>query len=96
MVGLIMKTVSLSLYNKIANDILLEVKPVKLRKRIIAQLIDLINEQVDKRTQEIFKKLLAGDIVESELFEDCEVSYVENYVYVDDIIEIAEDYGVEV
>ena len=91
-----METVSLSLYNKIANDILLEVKPVKLRKRIIVQLIDLIDEQVDKRTQEIFKKLLTGDIVESELFEDREVSYVENYVYVDDIIEIAEDYGVEV
>ena len=88
--------ISLSLYNKIANDILLEVKPVKLRKRIIPQILDLIDEQVDKRTKEIFKKLLASDIVESELFEDSEVSYIENYVYVDDIIEIAEDYGVEV
>ena len=91
-----METVSLSLYNKIANDILLEVKPVKLRKRIIAQILDVVDEQVENRTKEIFKKLLAGDIVESELFEDSEVSYIENYVYVDDIIEIAEDYGVEV
>ena len=88
--------ISLNLYNKIANDILLEVKPVKLRKRIIAQILDLVDEQVKNRTEEIFKKLLAGDIVESELFEDSEVSYFENYVYVDDIVEIAEEYGVEV
>lgn len=84
------------LFNKVANEILLEVKPVKLRKRIITQFLDLIDEQVDKRTKEIFKKLFASDIIESELFEDSEVSYFENYIYVDDIVEIAEDYNVEV
>lgn len=41
-------TVSLSLYNKIANDILLEVKPVKLRKQIISRLLTLINDEYQR------------------------------------------------
>lgn len=34
-----------SLFNKVANEILLEVKPVKLRRRIVAQLLELIDEE---------------------------------------------------
>jgi hypothetical protein len=96
MVGLIMKTVSLSLYNKIANDILLEVKPVKLRKQIISQILDLIDDQLEARTKEIFTKLLSEDLVESELYDNGDTSFMYNYVYVEDIVEIAEDYNVEV
>ena len=36
--------VSLSLYNKVANDILLEVKPVKLRKQIIPRVLELVDD----------------------------------------------------
>ena len=36
--------ISLSLYNKIANDILLEVKPVKLRKQIIPRVLELVDD----------------------------------------------------
>lgn len=35
------------LFNKVANEILLEVKPVKLRKRIIGQILDLIDAEKD-------------------------------------------------
>ena len=35
------------LFNKVANEILLEVKPVKLRKRIVSQILDLIDEEKD-------------------------------------------------
>lgn len=35
------------LFNKVANEILLEVKPVKLRERIIRQVLDLIDEEKD-------------------------------------------------
>lgn len=41
-------TISLSLYNKIANDILLEVKPVKLRKQIISRLLTLIDDEYQR------------------------------------------------
>ena len=92
-----MEKISLSLYNKIANDILLEVKPVKLRKRIISQILELIDEQVENRTKEIFAKVLADDRIENELYDDGVISYMYNYVYVDDIKEIAEDdYNLEV
>jgi hypothetical protein len=36
-----------SLFNKVANEILLEVKPLKLRERIIRQVLDLIDEEKD-------------------------------------------------
>ena len=52
--------ISLSLYNKIANDILLEVKPVKLRKQLITQILDLIDLQVENKSKEI-------DILEQKL-----------------------------
>ena len=92
-----MEKISLSLYNKIANDILLEVKPVKLRKRIISQILELIDEQVENRTKEIFAKVLADDHIENELYDDGDFSCVYSYVYVDDIKEIAEDdYNLEV
>ena len=35
------------LFNKVANEILLEVKPVKLRRRIIGQILDLIDAEKD-------------------------------------------------
>lgn len=35
------------LFNKVANEILLEVKPIKLRKRIIGQILDLIDAEKD-------------------------------------------------
>lgn len=35
------------LFNKVANEILLEVKPLKLRERIIRQVLDLIDEEKD-------------------------------------------------
>lgn len=35
------------LFNKVANEILLEVKPVKLRKRIVGQILDLIDSEKD-------------------------------------------------
>ena len=35
------------LFNKLANEILLEVKPLKLRERIIRQILDLIDEEKD-------------------------------------------------
>ncbi len=35
------------LFNKVANEILLEVKPIKLRKRIIGQILDLIDTEKD-------------------------------------------------
>lgn len=35
------------LFNKVANEILLEVKPLKLRKRIVEQVLDLIDEEKD-------------------------------------------------
>ena len=35
------------LFNKVANEILLEVKPLKLRERIIRQILDLIDEEKD-------------------------------------------------
>jgi hypothetical protein len=41
-------TLSLSLYNKIANDILLEVKPVKLRKQIIPRVLELVDEEYQR------------------------------------------------
>lgn len=52
--------ISLSLYNKIANDILLAVKPVKLRKQLITQILDLIDLQVENKSKEI-------DILEQKL-----------------------------
>ena len=42
------EVVSLSLYNKIANDILLEVKPVKLRKQIIPRVLELVDEEYQR------------------------------------------------
>ena len=36
-----------SLFNKVANEILLAVKPLKLRERIIRQVLDLIGEEKD-------------------------------------------------
>ena len=41
-------TLSLSLYNKIANDILLEVKPVKLRKQIIPRVLELVDDEYQR------------------------------------------------
>lgn len=41
-------TLSLSLYNKVANDILLEVKPVKLRKQIIPRVLELVDEEYQR------------------------------------------------
>jgi hypothetical protein len=35
------------LFNKVANEILLEVKPLKLRKRIVGQVLDLIDAEKD-------------------------------------------------
>ena len=35
------------LFNKVANEILLEVKPIKLRKRIVYQVLDLIDTEKD-------------------------------------------------
>ena len=35
------------LFNKVANEILLEVKPLKLRERIIRQVLDLVDEEKD-------------------------------------------------
>ena len=35
------------LFNKVANEILLEVKPLKLRERIVRQVLDLIDEEKD-------------------------------------------------
>ena len=35
------------LFNKVANEILLTVKPLKLRERIIRQVLDLIDEEKD-------------------------------------------------
>lgn len=35
------------LFNKVANEILLEVKPLKLREQIIQQVLDLIDEEKD-------------------------------------------------
>lgn len=35
------------LFNKVANEILLEVKPLKLRKRIVEQVLDLIDAEKD-------------------------------------------------
>jgi hypothetical protein len=35
------------LFNKVANEILLEVKPLKLRERIIRQVLDLIDKEKD-------------------------------------------------
>ena len=35
------------LFNKVANEILLAVKPLKLRERIIRQVLDLIDEEKD-------------------------------------------------
>ena len=35
------------LFNKVANEILLTVKPLKLRERIIWQVLDLIDEEKD-------------------------------------------------
>lgn len=35
------------LFNKVANEILLAVKPLKLRERIIKQVLDLIDEEKD-------------------------------------------------
>lgn len=91
-----METVSLSLYNKIANDILLEVKPVKLRKRIIAQLIDLIDKQVENRTKEIFTELLKPEY-QHLLGGYKEEGYFElRTVDLDDIKAIAANYNLEV
>lgn len=42
------EVVSLSLYNKIANDILLEVKPVKLRKQIIPRVLELVDDEYQR------------------------------------------------
>lgn len=91
-----MEKISLSLYNKIANDILLEVKPVKLRKRIIAQLIDLVEEQVENRTKEIFTELVKPEY--QHLFSGYEEDgYFEiRTVDLDDIKDIATKYSVEV
>lgn len=33
------------LFNKVTNEILLEVKPLKLRKRIVGQVLDLIDAE---------------------------------------------------
>lgn len=49
-----------TLFNKVANEILLEVKPVKLRKRIVAQVLDLIEEEKSFSYQEGFVKGSAG------------------------------------
>ena len=35
------------LFNKVANEILLEVKPVQLKKRIVEQVLDLIDTEKD-------------------------------------------------
>ena len=35
------------LFNKVANEILLTVKPLKLREQIIRQVLDLIDEEKD-------------------------------------------------
>lgn len=35
------------LFNKVANEILLEVKPLRLREQIIRQILDLIDEEKD-------------------------------------------------
>ena len=40
--------ISLSLYNKVANDILLEVKPVKLRKQIIPRVLELVDDEYQR------------------------------------------------
>ena len=40
--------ISLNLYNKIANDILLEVKPVKLRKQIIPRVLELVDDEYQR------------------------------------------------
>ena len=40
--------ISLNLYNKIANDILLEVKPVKLRKQIIHRVLELVDDEYQR------------------------------------------------
>ena len=40
--------ISLNLYNKIANDILLEVKPVKLRKQIIPRVLKLVDDEYQR------------------------------------------------
>ena len=42
------EVVSLSLYNKIANDILLEVKPVKVRKQIIPRVLELLEDEYQR------------------------------------------------
>jgi hypothetical protein len=41
-------TLSLSLYNKVANDILLEVKPVKLRKQIVPRVLELVDDEYQR------------------------------------------------
>jgi hypothetical protein len=41
-------TLSLSLYNKVANDILLDVKPVKLRKQIIPRVLELADDEYQR------------------------------------------------
>ena len=45
------------LFNKVANEILLEVKPLKLRKRIVGQVLDLIDAEKDVSYRE---GLMAG------------------------------------
>ena len=42
------------LFNKVANEILLEVKPLKLRERIILQVLDLIDKEKDVSYNEGF------------------------------------------
>jgi hypothetical protein len=91
MVGLTMKTVSLSLYNKIANDILLEVKPVKLRKQIIPQILDLITDQLDTRVNEIFEKL---DKIMNSYYWD--LNNYKDTLLGQDILKLAKENGVEV
>ena len=39
---------TLSLYNKVANDILLEVKPVKLRKQLIPKVLELVDDEYQR------------------------------------------------
>lgn len=37
-----------NLYNKVANDLLLEVKPVKLRKQIIPKIFELLDDEYQR------------------------------------------------
>ena len=71
------------LFNEIANDILLSVKPVYLRKEIVCKMLDLIDRlmvQTRKETAEKFAKMLKAEIVDFD-----ELRCIQVFEFVDEI-----------